>query len=83
MTFIEAQLFGYIKPNEMYRCAWMKKKANELSPNLLKMTHRFNLVSYWVCTEIITTAHPDKRNNILCRFIRLMELLLEMNNFQG
>lgn len=44
---------------------------------------RFNRVSFWVATEIVTMPNLRQRVQVLQRFVQLAKLLSEFNNFNG
>eukprot|EP00008_Paramoeba_atlantica_P002026 CAMPEP_0201502282 /NCGR_PEP_ID=MMETSP0151_2-20130828/84050_1 /ASSEMBLY_ACC=CAM_ASM_000257 /TAXON_ID=200890 /ORGANISM="Paramoeba atlantica, Strain 621/1 / CCAP 1560/9" /LENGTH=875 /DNA_ID=CAMNT_0047895863 /DNA_START=103 /DNA_END=2730 /DNA_ORIENTATION=- len=81
MTVIESEMYCSILPKECL--AWNKKNKEELAPNISRMIHHFNRVSNWVSSQIVTVIKRSERILLLERFIRLMENLMDLNNFNG
>jgi len=54
-----------------------------LSPNVIKMITRFNEVSNWVQTEILTELRPKYRLKLVEKFVDIADHLLQMNNLNG
>jgi hypothetical protein len=44
------------------------------APNVKRLTRRFNEVSYWVASEVVTTANQKQRTAVIVRFIELAEV---------
>ena len=83
LTIIESNIFRNIAPNECIGLAWSKKDAKERSPNILQMINRFNKVSDWVVTAIVTADNPKQRTEILSKFIEVAARCKSLNNFNG
>ncbi|KAL6047941.1 cell division cycle-related protein [Balamuthia mandrillaris] len=82
MTLVDHAVFRCISPTELYKCAWAKGDKTKAA-NVQLLTERFNKVCSWVATEIISTANPKLRVEVLSRFIQVAMFLRSMNNFHG
>jgi len=83
MTIIESNIYRAIQPQECLGLAWSKKQAQEKSPNVLKMINRFNVVSNWVCSEILKQETQKQRVDTLNHFIEIAERCKGLNNFNA
>ena len=83
LTIIESNLYRDIKPQECLGLAWSKKNAQERAPNILKMINRFNIVSNWVCSEILKQDTQKGRVDTLNHFIEIAERCKGLNNFNA
>jgi hypothetical protein len=88
MTLIDQRYFFNIKLKEYANKGWTRDNSANLSPNLLKFIDHFNQNSYWVASTIILApgcgeAGPKQRAAIITRYIQMMELFKEMNNFNA
>lgn len=80
LTIYESTIFRKISPLEFMHQAWNKKEG-KTSPNLLKLIKRFNEVSYWVASEIVSVKNLKNRVEVLKRFILLADHTRQLNNF--
>jgi len=83
LTLIEMELFQKIRPRELCEGAWMKEDRATLSPNLLKIAHRFNDVVWWLVTQVVTEKRAAKREALLNKYIDVAAHLKELNNFNS
>jgi len=74
LALIEFNLYKAIKPWEFFNQQWTKKDREVKSPNVIKMITRFNRVSHWVTTEIVTSVSLKQRVAVLSRFIEIAEV---------
>eukprot|EP00009_Paramoeba_aestuarina_P001298 CAMPEP_0201510600 /NCGR_PEP_ID=MMETSP0161_2-20130828/3219_1 /ASSEMBLY_ACC=CAM_ASM_000251 /TAXON_ID=180227 /ORGANISM="Neoparamoeba aestuarina, Strain SoJaBio B1-5/56/2" /LENGTH=867 /DNA_ID=CAMNT_0047905791 /DNA_START=89 /DNA_END=2692 /DNA_ORIENTATION=- len=81
MTKVETTIFTLILPKEYL--AWNKKNRDVLAPNISHMIQHFNEVSNWVRTQMVTIPRKEARIKMLQKFIRIMEELYKLNNFNG
>src|SRR5690606_5958423 len=75
---------------ELAKSRWNKADSKETAPNVLAIIERFNLISYWVATEIVTSSSQGATIKKLisvaqeCRasnnFHSLMAILAGMNS---
>eukprot|EP01090_Pellita_catalonica_P019391 TRINITY_DN6583_c0_g1_i2.p1 TRINITY_DN6583_c0_g1~~TRINITY_DN6583_c0_g1_i2.p1 ORF type:complete len:721 (+),score=146.32 TRINITY_DN6583_c0_g1_i2:70-2232(+) len=87
MTTIESEVFTLINTSELSHLQWQKETKDEdgniidSAPNVNFLTERFNLVSFWIATEVVTAPTPKSRLNVLKKFIRTAKKLRQMNSF--
>jgi son of sevenless-like protein len=74
LTLIESGLYRAIMPFECLGQAWSKKNRLEAAPAIVAMIKRFNLVSTWVCTEVVKCEKLDKRVKMLKNFIKIAQV---------
>jgi hypothetical protein len=83
LTRTEAHLFQAITAREFLDQAWQREDKILLSPNLTKIIERFNQVSYWVATCILTQPSIEKQALIISKFIRLALDFFKLHNYNG
>lgn len=86
LTLIEYETFGSIEGSEFLHLNWKSedvKQRKKLAPHIVKLVERFNLVSYWVATEIVMQTEAKQREKTVRKFIAVAEHLRELNNFNG
>eukprot|EP00727_Mastigamoeba_balamuthi_P014357 m51a1_g9546 putative ras guanine nucleotide exchange factor (619) ;mRNA; f:859604-861913 len=71
------------EPSELLNQSWSKPKLRHRSPNALAMIKRFNHVSSWVATEIVTGPTVRDRARVLAKFLRIGEELVALNNYNS
>lgn len=82
LTLIESELFFSIKCNELLDKAWMSDEKERLSPNVIRFTTHFNLVSSWVALSIIR-SDPKQRAKTYRKFVKIAAELYKLNNLSG
>lgn len=80
ITLAEYDIFRRISPTEFYRKAWEKK---ERSPNINALINRFNQLSYWVASEVLSVSDAKARQATIGRFLETIRHLHELGNFNG
>eukprot|EP01119_Soliformovum_irregulare_P019465 TRINITY_DN6168_c0_g1_i4.p1 TRINITY_DN6168_c0_g1~~TRINITY_DN6168_c0_g1_i4.p1 ORF type:complete len:533 (+),score=88.47 TRINITY_DN6168_c0_g1_i4:12-1610(+) len=80
LTLIEFSLYQRIRHDEFLDAKWSVPKSKHLSPNLNVFAERFNHVSFWV-KSIILSAPMDNRPKILTVLLKAEEVLRSLNNF--
>jgi hypothetical protein len=83
MTLLDSEIFKNIRPIECFRQRWIKRGKEYLSPNLLKMVDRFNVIARWVSTEIVCERNENSRVLKLIYFTLLCKELLKIGNLHG
>jgi son of sevenless-like protein len=82
LTMIEYGIFSDIRLSEITSQAWNNKvHRREKAPNVVAMIERSNKVSFWVATEILSTANVNERTAVLKRFIDIAQQCIKYNNF--
>ena len=88
MTLIDFSLFRSLHHQECFG----KKKSWDNPDRLVKlekakyitlMTERFNNVSRWIVTSILSFKEPNERSKIITKFLDIAKHLRELNNFHG
>ncbi|KAJ3425249.1 ras guanine nucleotide exchange factor i-related [Anaeramoeba flamelloides] len=82
-TLIEHQMYLQIKPTELLQEAWSKENAKIKSPNVLNLIKRFESIANWVTFTIVDCPTIKERTKNICRFIKLGDHLLKLENFHG
>ncbi|ELR14317.1 RasGEF domain containing protein [Acanthamoeba castellanii str. Neff] len=83
MTLVECAFYMRIKSWECLNQAWTKEDKIERAPNIMAMTERFNKVSAWVVTELVTEKDDTTRVARLQRLIEVAHACCAQNNFHG
>lgn len=84
MTLIEERLYKEISLREFLQLAWSKKDGKEKAKKLTRLINRFNAVSFWAASAILTCDHSSKkRSKMLSLFIQVADACLNLQNFQS
>eukprot|EP01121_Diplochlamys_sp_Union-15-3_P001341 TRINITY_DN11168_c0_g1_i1.p1 TRINITY_DN11168_c0_g1~~TRINITY_DN11168_c0_g1_i1.p1 ORF type:complete len:471 (-),score=56.73 TRINITY_DN11168_c0_g1_i1:49-1263(-) len=83
LTLIEYNLYKNIRPSECLNNSWNKDGKEVNSPNIIAMIQRFNEVSNWVATEILSPTKEKLRTKTYCWFLDLAECCKQLNNFNA
>eukprot|EP00003_Mantamonas_plastica_P005601 TRINITY_DN1451_c0_g1_i2.p1 TRINITY_DN1451_c0_g1~~TRINITY_DN1451_c0_g1_i2.p1 ORF type:complete len:935 (+),score=355.13 TRINITY_DN1451_c0_g1_i2:355-2805(+) len=83
ITVMDWHAFGMVRANEFYRLAWSKDRLKHLSPNLLSTIDRFNGLSMFVITQVLSVEDKKDRAKVMGQFIQIGECLKELNNYNG
>eukprot|EP01080_Neovahlkampfia_damariscottae_P008510 gene8510-334_t len=81
LTKIEIDSFKLIQPNEFLNKNWIKENRKEKSQNINQIIERSNLISKWVINEIINSNDLKERVSIISKFIRILSISLEIQNY--
>jgi hypothetical protein len=79
LTLIDQSLLKNIKPRDLLTKCRNKNRASALED----ISNRFDRVSGWVASEVVTTAHHKQRVLVVINFINLIDELLKLNNFHS
>ena len=72
-----------LQPKEsasMYQ-AWNKPKLKHQAPHILNLIDRFNQVSHWVQSAIVSERKKEARAKVLKRFVKIAWECYTMNSF--
>jgi son of sevenless-like protein len=82
LTYVDHMLFQQVQLSELASIAWTDPKlSKKLAPNIIMSTQKFNTLSQWVSTEIVTGSNPKQRALMIERFVTLAQKCVEMRNF--
>uniref|UniRef100_A0A6B2LIA6 Ras-GEF domain-containing protein n=1 Tax=Arcella intermedia TaxID=1963864 RepID=A0A6B2LIA6_9EUKA len=81
LTLMEAKTFCELEVNELLNQNWTKNK--KLAPVVTKMADRFNIMSSFVKTELLSHTTVKSRLKALSKFIEIIEHLLKYKNYNG
>lgn len=82
LTMQEWDIFKKIQPREFLNQAWQRENKNIIAPNVIRMIERFNQISYWVATEILT-KHRKSQAKIIKKFIKTAYICFNLGNFNS
>lgn len=82
-TLIDHELFVKIDLEELISCGWIKKEKNQVAPNVVAYTRRFNHVSYWIIEEILNHDSSKSRAEVISYFVRVCKRLYDLNNLHS
>ncbi|KYR00579.1 Ras guanine nucleotide exchange factor [Tieghemostelium lacteum] len=82
LTLIDFEIFSSIKPTELLNQSWNKPKLKHRSPNVLALIGRFNEISQWTASSILSYSRVKDRTRIMTKFVRIAEYSHRaLNNF--
>ena len=81
MSLMTHHLFKSIEPKEVLNCSWTKQNKDQVSPNVTKVISRFNLLSFWICEEILAYDHAHTRSKVIEKFIAVADELQKIRNY--
>lgn len=94
LTLVDEPLFKAIHRDELVTLSWNNSaKKQQLAPNIVAFTTRFNRTSFLVVEEILKSNNPDGvskktsidneakwRSEVITQFIKIARLLLNEHN---
>jgi son of sevenless-like protein len=81
MTIIESELFNAVEPKECFGLAWSKENKEDLAPNLVALSNRFQQVTLWIVNTILSERDLKKRQSVLLKWIEIMREAYALKNF--
>ncbi|KAN0031401.1 hypothetical protein ACTFIV_005265 [Dictyostelium citrinum] len=82
LTLMDFEIFSAIKSTELLNQSWNKPKLRHRSPNVLTLINRFNEISQWTATSILSYPKVKDRARIMAKFIKIAEYCMKhLNNF--
>ena len=84
LTILESDLFRSINAKELINQAWNDAESKEHNaPNVTSTIRRFNLMSGWITSLIVSITPIRPRVFMLTRFIEIANACLELNNLNS
>jgi son of sevenless-like protein len=83
VSVFEFRLFRAITPKEFLKQAWMKANKEELAPNILKLTDRFNRFSRWCAARVMQSSDVRERRAVFITLVNLAEECRKLNNMNA
>jgi hypothetical protein len=81
LTLLEFETYCSIKPAEFFGQAWAKPKTYHRAPHIRAMIDRFNMITRWISTLIVTEEKIRNRVKRFVKFIKVAECLRQMHNY--
>jgi len=82
LTMQEWEIFKSIEAREFLSQSWQKENKQLTAPNIVRMIDRFNRISFWVATEILTKDRKTQVRTIK-KFIKTAYICYHMGNFNS
>jgi len=79
LTLLDFQLLTKVRPSELLNGRFTRE---ETSPNIAALAKRFQKVSQWIATEIVTVP-STKRPKMISHFILVAENLVQLQNYHS
>jgi RasGEF domain len=80
LTLLEHDMFVRITPRELLHKQWAASEADQLSAFVVALIERFNTVSFWVATELMSApvakGRPTSTSRLSSALLCLMLPLL-------
>uniref|UniRef100_A0A6B2L6J9 Ras-GEF domain-containing protein n=1 Tax=Arcella intermedia TaxID=1963864 RepID=A0A6B2L6J9_9EUKA len=81
MTLIDWEVFKMIKPEEFLKQTWTKRP--EKAPNLRAMIDRFNKITEWIVSHVVSGEKIKIRVKRYCKFVAIAEELKNFGSFHS
>lgn len=79
LTLLEYDLYRSISPTDLSQLAC----GDVMEDSFTALSNRFNEVSNWIVTVIVTTRSPQLRTEIMVKFIQIAVACNKLNNFNA
>ena len=79
----ESHLLKRVQPGELQGLPFAKKEKATLAPNVVGLINHFNVMSRWVCTQVVRQPTVRERARCLRLFIAFARVSFELGNFNG
>jgi len=83
MTVMEQELFCDVQPIEFLKDCWQSPHREVLSPRLFALVKRFNDVSFWVATQVVTCPSVKHQTMVIRKFIKIAYKLYKFHNYNS
>jgi hypothetical protein len=81
LTLIEFETYSNIKPAEFFNQAWAKATTWDRAPHIRQMIDRFNALTRWIATLIVSEDKIRMRVKRFVKFIKVADCLRKMHNY--
>jgi hypothetical protein len=81
-SYYELEILRQIPAYEFMGCGWTAVDKWTRAPRIMKMTDHFNTMSQMIVASIVTHDDGGMRQQLLERWILIMDAALKINNFQ-
>lgn len=79
----DLEFLAKIHPRELLNKRWMSDERENIAPNVVSFTERFNRLSQWVSTCVVQKSKQRTRVKVIEWFIGLAGKCKEFNNFHS
>eukprot|EP00056_Hartaetosiga_gracilis_P009140 m.131094 g.131094 ORF g.131094 m.131094 type:complete len:1583 (-) comp13067_c0_seq4:192-4940(-) len=83
LTMVDFHSFAKLDLYFLIEYATKKQKDHDLLPTMKELTHRFNKISDWVATVVLSLPNPQQRARMLELLIETADRFYELYNFHG
>eukprot|EP00002_Diphylleia_rotans_P026308 TRINITY_DN5235_c0_g1_i1.p1 TRINITY_DN5235_c0_g1~~TRINITY_DN5235_c0_g1_i1.p1 ORF type:complete len:1064 (+),score=174.50 TRINITY_DN5235_c0_g1_i1:133-3324(+) len=83
ICMMDFKIFRAIKPTELLNQAWSKPKYRHLARNVHQLIERFNRLSRFVSTVIVSTIKLKDRTVVCSKVYQIAKALRDYNNFNS
>jgi hypothetical protein len=85
ITFVDYQIYNCIKPWEILKQVWRSQdtKYNVYNSGIRELTARFNCITNWVLSSILSQEKIKDRVKLWVKFVKIAKQLRLMNNFNS
>eukprot|EP01112_Ceratiomyxa_fruticulosa_P016181 TRINITY_DN4853_c0_g2_i2.p1 TRINITY_DN4853_c0_g2~~TRINITY_DN4853_c0_g2_i2.p1 ORF type:complete len:416 (-),score=57.96 TRINITY_DN4853_c0_g2_i2:99-1346(-) len=81
LTWIDFHMFSRIRPFELSEIKWQGPDRHKESPNVCSVISRFNMLSLWVSSTIVSKENLQERADSIVKLLEVLDCLLGLNNF--
>jgi hypothetical protein len=81
MTLVDFHIYKSIQVHELLNTAWSSDKLKHQSPNVTSLLGRLNNISNFICSLILWQERKRDRVAMLSKFMRIGQILRNINNF--
>lgn len=81
LSLLDFADYSAIRPIELLGLAWSKPSKRHRSPNVLRVTVRFNFLAGWAAKQIMDEPRLRDRARVMSKIMKLILCLAKLNNF--
>ena len=82
-TLADHKLFQNIPPHNLLNCSWADARHSLAAPNIRRFIDRFNCVSVWASSSILTGKTAENRASIYEYIVKLAHHFRNLHNFHS